>query len=380
MRGAESEGSAPGGAYAQLKFGAPADDLPVVHHENFSAAVDARMRVPRWVVEYMSESTTAYPPAIPRAGVPFRADPTVSEHARAELSAYERSGYDRGHMACVANHRRSAEATVSSFLLSNIAPQVHAGFNAGYWARMERMGRRLTERYEDVFVLSGPLFLPTRTADGRWESSHEWIGAPPKLVAVPTHYFKVFLCVGRRHRVGAAAPAGEEDDEDSDGQGVDAKVAELVRRGDAAVAGFVVPNRSMEDNVPLETFLVPLRDLEMVGGFRVFPQAPATLYDLDERSQSLRESSAAWWRQPVDRTRQSNSSRFRVTAAPGSETISAVLRSAARENRVVFSEPFSVPFQDESRLWHLCDVDTCKLPPPYEAPSSSSSSSSSSSD
>lgn len=51
-------------------------------------------------------------------------------------------------------------------MLSNISPQVGAGFNRHYWARFEAFVRELTLVADDVWVVTGPLWLPGRAAPG----------------------------------------------------------------------------------------------------------------------------------------------------------------------------------------------------------------------
>jgi hypothetical protein len=47
-------------------------------------------------------------------------------------------------------------------------------------------------RNQQVFVVTGPLFLPVLTPRG-YKMDFPLIGQVPNLVAVPTHYFKVVL-------------------------------------------------------------------------------------------------------------------------------------------------------------------------------------------
>jgi endonuclease G, mitochondrial len=69
------------------------------------------------------------------------------------------SGYDRGHLACAANHRSSAETFKDTFSLANISPQVGRGFNRHYWAQLEMWIRNIGKKYDEIVVVSGPLFL-----------------------------------------------------------------------------------------------------------------------------------------------------------------------------------------------------------------------------
>ena len=104
---------------------------------------------------------------------------------RAKLADYFRSGYDRGHMFVnvlllilsalttvsrvpAADAKISQEAMDETFYLTNIAPQVGAGFNRHYWAYVEDWCRRLTGSFQDVYVFTIPLYLPKLDADGKW--------------------------------------------------------------------------------------------------------------------------------------------------------------------------------------------------------------------
>ena len=59
----------------------------------------------------------------------FLEDPSEPPIFRARLADYRRSGYDRGHMAAAADQKQSQHAMDSTFLLSNMCPQVGDGFN-----------------------------------------------------------------------------------------------------------------------------------------------------------------------------------------------------------------------------------------------------------
>jgi DNA/RNA endonuclease G (NUC1) len=101
-------------------------------------------------------------PRSSRAGSDFFEDPTSDPALRATLDDYRGSGLDRGHMAPAADASRLSQAAMDeTFSLSQIVPQ-HPELNRKYWARMEAMVRKLGREHDDVFVISGPLFLPHR--------------------------------------------------------------------------------------------------------------------------------------------------------------------------------------------------------------------------
>lgn len=80
--------------------------------------------------------------------------------SRVAPSDYTNSGFDRGHMA--PNQAMSVcygeTAQRESFLMSNIVPQIHE-INAGVWKDLEqRILKRYTRAFGDVWVICGPLY------------------------------------------------------------------------------------------------------------------------------------------------------------------------------------------------------------------------------
>lgn len=80
--------------------------------------------------------------------------------SRSENADYKGSGYDRGHMAAAGNHKVEQKHIEQTFFLSNMAPQVGVGFNRDSWNRLEIHVRKLTNIYKNVYVCTGPLYLP----------------------------------------------------------------------------------------------------------------------------------------------------------------------------------------------------------------------------
>lgn len=79
---------------------------------------------------------------------------------RATNKDYKRSGFDRGHLAAAGNHKANQELIKQTFVLSNIAPQVGKGFNRDAWNNLEKYVRKKAKNNKNVYVCSGPLFLP----------------------------------------------------------------------------------------------------------------------------------------------------------------------------------------------------------------------------
>ncbi|KAE8826410.1 hypothetical protein HRS9139_07583 [Pyrenophora teres f. teres] len=216
----------------QYGFPGPVNDLRPA--ASLTSSYDRRTRNPSWVAEHITPESLAHNKADRKHSV-FVEDITIPEMFRAKLKDYFRSGYDRGHQVPAADAKWSQEAMDATFALSNMCPQVGDGFNRDYWAHFEDFCRRLTHSYPSVRVVTGPLYLPKREADGKWRVSYEVIGSPPN-VAVPTHFYKVIFAE-------------------------DGKLG-----GKVALGAFVLPNAVIPSHKPLTDFEVPLEAVERASG------------------------------------------------------------------------------------------------------------------
>lgn len=86
----------------------------------------------------------------------FHEDANLPETARAELTDYKGSGFDRGHLAPNAD-MPNKDAQHESFSLANMVPQLHAN-NAGIWSDIETTTRVMATKYGDVYVVTGGLY------------------------------------------------------------------------------------------------------------------------------------------------------------------------------------------------------------------------------
>jgi endonuclease G len=104
------------------------------------------------------------------------------------------------------------------------------------WAHLEHFCRELTKTFSDVYVLTGPLYLPHQEADGKFYVKYQMIGNPPN-VAVPTHFYKVIM---------------------------------THHNGKYNIGAFVLPNQPIPDQTPLTAFKVPLDAVERGTGLVFF--------------------------------------------------------------------------------------------------------------
>ena len=226
-----------------FKYGFPGPVHDVRPAPSLTSCFDRRTRNPHWVAEHITRESLRMSNG-DRKHSYFEEDHTIPEAFRAKLKDYARSGYDRGHQVPAADAKWSQSAMNATFALSNMCPQVGDGFNRDYWAHFEDFCRRLTGNYPSVRIVTGPLYLPRREADGKWRVSYEVIGSPPN-VAVPTHFFKVVFA--------------------EDGH----------PGGNVSLGAFVLPNTHIDNDRPLKDFEVPIEIIERASGLEFGSKLPA---------------------------------------------------------------------------------------------------------
>ncbi|WP_173559179.1 DNA/RNA non-specific endonuclease [Acetobacter thailandicus] len=115
-------------------------------------------RGPVWSAEWLVEENLEQASRTKREGS-FYPDTRVPYGQRGELSDWEKSGWDRGHLAPSGDFAGIA-AQQESFALSNIVPQASA-LNRGAWAGIESVVRGLTYQDGELYVVTGVLFPQT---------------------------------------------------------------------------------------------------------------------------------------------------------------------------------------------------------------------------
>ena len=191
-----------------LAWGTPRPPITTMVYTNHVLEYDAARKVPRWVAEHLTKDSVSSTKAN-RKGVQFGRDPTVPALFSSDNSDYWGSGWSRGHMAPAGDNKHCQASMADTFYLTNIVPQ-DMDNNGGYWNRLEMWCRELTKTYSDVWVISGPLWLPEvrdqdsdkpdsgAGGDGKRKKksevrtiSYQVLGN--NYVSVPTHLFKVVL-------------------------------------------------------------------------------------------------------------------------------------------------------------------------------------------
>ncbi len=179
----------------------------------------------------------------------FRVDPKVSSGTAEEKdyflkylqpdSSYEYDGfgYDRGHLAPSADFRWSAKALSESYFYSNMSPQLPE-FNREIWAELESKLRAYIYRNPgtQLYVVTGPVLKDDLQA----------VSKSVNRVHIPNQFWKVAVDLENKKAV-----------------------------------GFLLPHEG--SNAPLETFIVPIDEIEALTGLDFFHDLPDNLENLLER-------------------------------------------------------------------------------------------------
>ncbi|MEL7120860.1 MAG: DNA/RNA non-specific endonuclease [Bacteroidota bacterium] len=205
-------------------------DGRIVHHKYYSLSYNEKHEQAEWVAYVLTEERLNRP-WVDRPDY-FNPDPKVRSTS-AEWEDYKNSGYDRGHLVPAADMAFSEEAIKETFYMSNISPQSR-NFNQGIWRELEELTRSWAKKYDELYVVSGPVF--TQPIKGK-------IGKATK-VSVPAAYFKVLL-----------------DIKDPEYKGI----------------AFVLPNEVSYD--PLYKFAMSIDEAEEVTGLNFFPDLMEPEYE-----------------------------------------------------------------------------------------------------
>ena len=130
---------------------------------------------PNWVSWHLD---TSWLGSTPRQD-DFRADTTLpAGWYRVQATDYSGSGFDRGHMCPSADRTVTVTANSSTFLMTNMIPQLPAN-NQGVWANLESYSRTLVSQGHELYIVSGGHGLQFFIANGH--------------VAVPAQTWKVII-------------------------------------------------------------------------------------------------------------------------------------------------------------------------------------------
>ena len=94
---------------------------------------------------------------------------------------YTKSGYDRGHLTPVDDLQYSYESASSTFVITNVVP-MEKSFNRGIWQRLENYVSDFIEKYNEVVIVTGPIF------EGNLSYTGKDLNIP-----IPTSFYKLLV-------------------------------------------------------------------------------------------------------------------------------------------------------------------------------------------
>jgi len=222
------------GSLFEESFGLPISSKTLYYSKHI-VKYDNLKKVPLYAIEHLTKDMTRGD--ADRSKCKFKPAENIPLKFRSVNEDYFGSGYARGHMIPAGDIKNDQTSMAETFYLTNIVPQDFEN-NAGFWYRLESYCRTLTKRYENVYVVSGPLFLSEDDDLNKKYVKYQVLGS--NEVAVPTHLFKIILIELKNKRY--------------------------------AIGSFVIPNKAIDEKKILKDFQVTLNQIENYSGFQFFPK------------------------------------------------------------------------------------------------------------
>ncbi len=116
-------------------------DWIILKNPAYTSCIDTRINLPVWVSHVITKEMLEFGDTIKRKRPK---NPGYSKDIRYKLlknNAFSSSGYDHGHLAPAADFKWDAEAFLTSFLMTNMAPQ-HGCLNQKGWCHIEAHCRK----------------------------------------------------------------------------------------------------------------------------------------------------------------------------------------------------------------------------------------------
>jgi len=201
-----------------LQLGIPAESDQMIDRSGFALGYSNSRRQALWV-SYILTAEHLNAPQLRRSNR-FRPDPLL-KFAPVRPQQYDRTGFDRGHLAPASDMTYSRETMEQSFFMTNISPQLPA-CNRGVWKRIETRIREWARRESQLYVVTGPIF----TGEPRFMRGTD--------IRIPDAFYKVALDLTPPMKMIA----------------------------------FIVPNRASKR--PVRSFVVAVDEVEAISGMNFF--------------------------------------------------------------------------------------------------------------
>jgi endonuclease G len=225
----------------------------IISHAGYSLSYNETHEQANWIAYELTKEETN---KLFNRTNKFLLDPKV-ETGTASQKDYEKSGYDRGHLAPASDMGWSTTAMAESFYYSNMSPQTPS-FNRGIWKKLEELVRTWAIENNSIYIATGPVLTNNLQSIG------------PNKVSVPKYYYKVILDYTKPSIKGI---------------------------------GFILPNSGSKE--PLQNYAVSIDSVEKLTGINFFPLLPDKQEELIEKSLCIR----CWSWKNIKTTREKNESK-----------------------------------------------------------------------
>ncbi|MFC1477252.1 DNA/RNA non-specific endonuclease [candidate division KSB1 bacterium] len=169
-----------------MPFTFPAYTDTLLDRGFFIAAYNREWKIPEWIAYRIHKDILM---GTAEKTDELRYDEDIPVEQQAHFSTYMKSDYDKGYMAPPETIGISNSAMSAANLLINIAPRTPR-LHRYTWTYLERDVRNLVNVYQDVWVITGCLFLKGNLLKSDPETIDNYIA---NQVAVPTHFYKAIL-------------------------------------------------------------------------------------------------------------------------------------------------------------------------------------------
>ncbi len=143
------------GVAPSLAAPAPMERDTLLCNRDFAVMVSGMTHEPVWAAEHLTRDAIRSAQHELRQGV-FHEETRQPAADRARLADYQRSGFDRGHMA-PSGDAPTRVSQQESFSLANMVPQ-SPDLNRGLWAGIEKQVRELVLSEGEAYVVTGPAY------------------------------------------------------------------------------------------------------------------------------------------------------------------------------------------------------------------------------
>ena len=206
----------------------------IVKHTYYTLSYSKKNEQAEWVAYLLTRSMLT---GQSERGNNFRPDPSVPSGS-AQLSDYNKSGFDRGHLCPAGDMTFNAQAMSETFYLSNMSPQVPA-FNRGIWKSLESLVREWAEEEDSIYIVTGGILSNPEGSIGK------------NRVTVPKSYYKVIYDL----------------------------------TGEKKMIAFILPNEKGVKQ--LSDYVVTVDDVERQTGIDFFPCLPDSLENSLEKTSDI---------------------------------------------------------------------------------------------